>query len=302
MEINMVYILYNPQAHKESGDLNIVKNGEDVAVPGIRKINIVDLDVAAFSEGLTESDRVLIRGGDGTLHHFANNAWGVEFPCKVCMIRSGTGNDFLTDIGQMNSVNLVDIRGYLRDLPSVTVKGKTLRFINGAGLGVDGAVCHEVEVYKTKNPNKKANYTAIAIREIGHKFKRPSARVTVDGVVHEYDKVWAVSTMKGRYYGGGKMIAPAQDRESGRVSVIVMHGGSRVKTLAVFAKVKNGAHVKHTEMVEIYEGYDVEVVFDAPCDFQVDGEVYTGVLKYSVHSKKNGEIRADVETVDGPTV
>lgn len=298
----MVYILYNPKAHKESTDLSIVKDGVDTEAAGIKKINIVDLDIAAFSKTLAESDRVLIRGGDGTLHHFANNAWGVEFPCKVCMIRSGTGNDFLTDIGQMNSVNLVDIRGYLRDLPTVTVKGKTLRFINGAGLGVDGVVCHDVEVFKAKNPDKKASYTAIAIQEIGFNYKRPSARVTVDGVVREYDKVWAISTMKGRYYGGGKMIAPAQDRDSGKVSVIVMHGGSRVKTLSVFAKVKNGAHVKHTEMVEIYEGYDVEVAFDAPTDFQVDGEVYTGVMKYSVHCKKNGEIASDVKTIDGSTV
>ena len=186
---NMVYILYNPMAHKESNDLNIVQNGTDTPVSGIRKINIVDLDVAAFSAGLCENDRVLIRGGDGTLHHFANHAAGVEFPCKVCMIRSGTGNDFLNDIGQMNSVNLVDIRGYLRDLPTVTVKGKTFRFINGAGLGVDGSVCHGVEVFKAKNPNKKANYTAIALQEIGYKYKRPNATVTVDGVVREYTKV-----------------------------------------------------------------------------------------------------------------
>ena len=298
----MVYILYNPKAHKESGDLNIVKKGVDTEAAGIRKINIVDLDVAAFSKSLTESDRVLIRGGDGTLHHFANNAWGVEFPCKVCMIRSGTGNDFLNDIGQMNSVNLVDIRGYLRDLPTVTVKGKTLRFINGAGLGVDGVVCHDVEIFKAKNPDKKANYTTIAIKEIGFNYKRPSASVTVDGVTHNYEKVWAVSTMKGRYYGGGIMIAPNQDRESGKVSVMVMHGGSRVKTLAVFSQTKTGAHIKHTEMIEMLEGYDVEVVFDSPTDFQVDGEVYTGVMKYSVHCKKNGEIAADVETVDGSTV
>lgn len=298
----MVYILYNPKAHKESNDLNIVKDGIDVAMTGIRKINIVDLDVAEFSKSLNESDRVLIRGGDGTLHHFANHARGVEFPCKVCMIRSGTGNDFLTDIGQMNSVNLVDIRDYIRDLPTVTVKGKTFCFVNGAGLGVDGSVCHGVEVFKAKNPNKKANYTAIALKEIGYKYKRPKAKITVDGVVREYDKVWAVSTMKGRYYGGGIMIAPSQDRESGRVSVMVMHGGSRVKTLAVFAKTKTGDHVKHTEMIEILQGYDVEVVFDAPADFQVDGEVFTGVMKYSVHCKKNGEIKSDVETVDGTTV
>ena len=298
----MVYILYNPMAHSGNNDLNIINKDETVDKPAVRKINIVDLDVAAFCSGLTEGDRVLIRGGDGTLHHFANHARGVEFPCKVFMIRSGTGNDFLNDIGQMNSVDLVDIRDYLRDLPVVSFKGKELCFVNGVGLGIDGAVCHGVEIYKTKNPNKKANYTAIALQEIGYKYKRPDAKITVDGVTRSYEKVWAVSTMKGKYYGGGMKIAPLQDRESGKVSVMIMHGGSRVKTLSVFAKVKDGGHIKHTEMVEIVEGYDVKVEFNAPCDLQVDGEVYTGVMKYSVHCKNNKDIVGRVETVDGKTV
>jgi diacylglycerol kinase family enzyme len=78
------------------------------------------------------------------------------------------------------------------------------------------------------------------MQELGFKYERPSAKITVDGVSRFYDKVWAVSTMKGRYYGGGLKIAPGQDRDSGKVSVVIMHGGSRVKTLSVFAKIKNG--------------------------------------------------------------
>jgi diacylglycerol kinase family enzyme len=281
----MVYILYNPKAHKESNDLNIVQKGNEIA--GIRKINIVDLDVEAFSKTLNESDRVLIRGGDGTLHHFANNAWGVEFPCKVCMIRSGTGNDFLNDIGQMNSVNLVDIRGYLRDLPAVTVKGKTLRFVNGAGLGVDGSVCHAVEVFKTKNPNKKANYTAIALQEIGYKYKRPKARITVDGVVREYDKVWAVSTMKGRYYGGGMIPAPGQDRfnDDGSLSVMVFHDSSKIKTLTIFPSIFKGEHVKSEKYVTVHTGREITVTFDEPRPLQIDGETVKNVTSYSAVSK-----------------
>ncbi len=273
-------------AHQGNNDLNIVHKGETVDKPEIKKIDITTLDVAEFCRGLSEKDRILIRGGDGTLHNFANNACGVEFPCKVSMIRSGTGNDFLNDIGQMNSVDLMDIREYLRGLPKVSFKGKELCFVNGVGLGVDGSVCHEVEIFKAKHPNNKANYTAIAIRELGLKYKRPNARITVDGMTYCYDKVWAVSTMKGRYYGGGMMIAPSQNRNSGKVSVIIMHGGSRVKTLSVFSKIKNGGHVKHKDMVDVIQGYDVKVEFDAPCDLQVDGEVYVGIMKYSVHCEK----------------
>ena len=39
-------------------------------------------------------------------------------------------------------------------------------------------------------------------------------------------------------------------------------------------------------MVEIFEGYDVRVEFDAPCDMQIDGEVYTDVTSYTVKCPK----------------
>ncbi len=298
----MNYILYNPKANNENNDLNIITADDGNDKMAVEKINLLDLDVPAFCERLNESDRVLICGGDGTLHHFANNSYGVDFPCAVCVLRSGTGNDFLNDIGQYDGKDLIDIRPYLKDLPIVEVNGNSRRFINGAGLGVDGAVCHGVEDYKKSHPNKKANYTLIALKELGFNYKRPTGRVTVDGVVHEYTDIWAVSTMKGKYYGGGMMISPDQDRDSGLVSVMAMHGGSRVKTLSVFTKVKKGTHVKHTEMVEIFEGYDVKVEFDAPCDLQIDGEVVTGVTEYCVKCERRPEILPEVEEVEGVTV
>ncbi len=284
----MNYILYNPKANNENNDLKIITGGVDPAEAGYKKINLLDIEanVHAFCENLTERDRVMICGGDGTLHHFANNTYGVEFPCPVFALRSGTGNDFLTDIGELDSQHLVDIRPYLRDLPVVAVNGEKRRFINGVGLGVDGAVCRGVDEYKAKNNKKKANYTVIALKELGFRYQRPNAKITVDGVEYAYTRVWAMSTMKGRYYGGGMAIAPKQDRNSGKVSVMAMHGGSRLKTLGVFTGVSKGKHVKHTEMVDILEGYDITVEFDSPTDMQIDGEVITGVTSYTVHCEK----------------
>ncbi len=279
----MNYILYNPKANNENNDLNIVPGSEELEKRGVKKVSLIGLDVPSFCKGLSPDERVLICGGDGTLHHFANNAYGLEFPCTVCALRSGTGNDFLNDIGQQGSENLIDIREHLKNLPEVEIKGEKRRCLNGVGLGVDGAVCRGVEEFKAKTNKKKANYTTIALDQLLRKYKRPTGRVTVDGVTHEYTDLWAISTMKGKYFGGGMMIAPGQSRESGKVSVMAMHGGSKPKTLAVFLKVFKGTHVKHTEMVEIFEGYDVTVEFDEPRDLQIDGEVYTDVSTYTVH-------------------
>jgi diacylglycerol kinase family enzyme len=296
----MNYILYNPKANNENNDLNIIHVAEESEQIGVAKINLIGLDVPEFCASLKENDKVYICGGDGTLFRFANNAYGLEFPCPVCVIRSGTGNDFLNDIGQMKNDVPVDIRKHLKGLPTVEVNGQTVRCINGAGLGVDGAVCHGVEEFKKKTDKKKANYTVIALKELGYNYKRPSAKLTVDGVTREYKDVWAMSTMKGKYYGGGMMVAPGQERESGKVSVMAMHGGSRLKTLGVFTKIKKGGHVKHTDMVEIIEGYDVLVEFDTPCFLQIDGEVFADVTTYSVHcdrpeSAEEGTLETEAE-------
>ena len=277
----MNYILYNPKSNNENNDLNIIHGAEHLEDIGVKKICWLGLDVAAFCAELTSDDRVMICGGDGTLHYFANNTYDFDFPCPVYALRSGTGNDFLTDVGQLGNDELIDIRGYLKNLPEVEVNGEKRRFINGVGLGIDGKVCVEVDKAKKKT-NKKVSYTPVAVRLLAFDYKRPNARVTVDGVTHEYTKVWMAGTMKGRYFGGGMMVAPQQDRDSGKISIMVMHGGSRAKTLAIFLEIFKGTHVKHKAMIDIFEGNEVTVEFEAPSDMQIDGETVENVTKYTV--------------------
>ncbi len=279
----MNYILYNPKSNNEHNDLNIIPGKADLEKLGVRQICLIGLDVPQFCQLLTADDRVIICGGDGTLHHFANDAYGVEFPCPIFVIRSGTGNDFLNDIGQTDNEHLVDIREYLKDLPTVEVNGKKLRYINGVGFGLDGAVCEEVDKVKART-DKKVNYTTVALKFLAYKYKGRKAKVTVDGVTREYTDVWVASAMKGRYYGGGMMVSPTQDRGTGKISVMVMHGGSRLKVLTIFPSIFKGNHIKHTEIVEIFEGDDVTVEFDIPCALQIDGETESNVLTYRSYS------------------
>ena len=289
---NMNYILYNPKANNENNDLNLIVPVEGSESVTVQKINLIGLDINEFCATLTADDRVIVCGGDGTLHHFANNVYGIEFPCPVCAIRSGTGNDFLNDLGQMSNDELIDIRPFLKDLPEVEVNGEKRKFINGVGLGIDGRVCVEAEKAKKKT-NKKVSYTPIAIKLLAFDYQRPNARVTVDGVVHEYTKLWMAGTMKGRFFGGGMMVAPHQDRTNGKVSVMAMHGGSRLKTLAVFSTIFKGTHVKHTEMIEIYEGNEITVEFETPSDMQIDGEIVENVTSYTV--RINAPVSSEAE-------
>ena len=129
--------------------------------------------------------------------------------------------------------------------------------------------------------NRTSSKTQSALLEAMEEHK-----VTVDGKTKRYRRVWLAPTMNGRFYGGGMMVTPDQHRGNaeGKVSVCVMHGSGKIKTLAVFPSIFKGGHVKHTEMVEILTGHDIEVRFDSPCALQIDGETIRNVTSYSVHA------------------
>ena len=242
---------------------------------------------AELFSGVSDDDVIVICGGDGTLNRFVNDIRGVECKNRIFYSPVGSGNDFFRDIpNASDEMEMYDVTRYLCNLPTVEVKGKTRHFINGIGYGIDGYCCEEGDRLKAK-AKKSVNYTNIAIKGLLFAFKRVNATVTVDGEVKKYKKVWLAPTMNGKYYGGGMMPTPAQDRlsEDGKLSLMVFHGSGKLKTLMVFPSIFKGEHVKKTKIVEVITGYDITVEFDRPTALQIDGETVTGVSSYRAKSR-----------------
>ena len=278
----MKYILYNPLSRNGS-NLESVKekysNEENATL-----ISVLDNDQYMETiKSLSIDDELILVGGDGTLNHFINDSKDIDIPCDIFFNTSGTGNDFYNDIKKSDDNELIQINDYIKDLPRVIVNDKEYMFINGVGFGIDGYCC-EVGDDLQKKSNKPVNYTSIAIKGLLFKYKRPNAKVTVDGVCKEYKRVWLAPTMKGRYYGGGMIVAPEQDRNNKEklLSNVVMHKKGKLKTLMVFPSIFKGEHVKHTKMVDIRTGHHIIVEFDRPTALQIDGETIRNVLKYEV--------------------
>ena len=163
------------------------------------------------------------------------------------------------------------------------INGKKYRFINGIGFGIDGYCCEEGDRLRAKS-DKPVNYTSIAIKGLLFHFKPVTATVCVDGVETVYKKVWIAPTMNGRYYGGGIMPTPAQDRlrDDGKVSLMIFHGTGRLRTLMIFPTLFKGEHLKYDKAIAIHEGKEISVRFDRPTPLQVDGETIVGVTEYKV--------------------
>ena len=273
----MKYVLYNPLSGDGNGKEIASKldmlYGEDMTLVDVTEIS----DLSAYSLALGEDDTIVICGGDGTINKFVNFVDTDALKCSVFYLPAGTGNDFATDLGLKDATEPFEITMYLKNLPTVDIKGETHKFINGVGYGIDGYCCEVGD--KVKAAGKKPNYTAIAIKGMLFGYKPRTATVVVDGVEHVFKKAWLAPAMFGRYYGGGMMATPAQDR-SEKLSVLLFHGGGRLATLMAFPAIFKGEHI-NSKLVTILEGKEIYVKFDTPAAVQVDGETILDVAEYS---------------------
>lgn len=282
----MIYIFINRlsnngKAADAQGELEKIFEGHE-----LKFIDITSITNAADScRMLSPDDTIVIAGGDGTLSRFVNDVYDLQLTNEVYFYTCGSGNDFLNDVCHRCEIknNLIPMNDFIKNLPLVTVNGKSSRFINGIGYGIDGYCCEEGDRIR-ENSNKKVDYTAIAIKGLLGKFNPRNAKVTVDGVTTEYKKVWLAPTMIGRFFGGGMMITPQQDRLNTEhvVSSVVVHDAGKLKILTVFPKIFKGKHVSHTDIYEVKLGHEIRVEFDKPCALQVDGETYLNVKFYTV--------------------
>lgn len=279
----MRYLLYNPLSGKE----NQTKiNAECYSVVANMPTELVDLteveNLGRFLARLNIYDDIVIFGGDGSLNRIVNELERANVYNEIYYCPSGTGNDFARDVGMADAKEPFLIDNYIKKLPTVTVNGKQSKFINGVGFGIDGYCCEVGDLLKSKH--QIPNYAAIAIKGLLFHFKPTNAIIEVDGHKYDFKKVWIAPTMFGRYYGGGMMPTPMQNRNAPdkKVSLMVFHGTGKLRTLMIFPSIFNGRHVKKEKNVTILEGKNISVTFDCPVSLQIDGETVLNVTHYTV--------------------
>lgn len=282
----MIYVFFNPLSNNKKGTLAEIELRKIFAEKELEFVDITTVKNAADElKKLNEDDEIVIAGGDGTLTRFADDIYDIKNKQKIFLYPCGSGNDFFNDIKSTCEFEnkLVPLNKYLESLPEVSVNGIKRHFINGIGYGIDGYCCEEGDRIRSTS-DKKVNYTLIALKGLLFKFKARNATITVDGETKSYKKVWLAPTMIGRFYGGGMMITPMQDRlnKEKLVTAAVCHSATKFKILSVFPKVYKGNHISHTEILEFRTGHEVTVEFDKPTALQIDGETVRNVISYSV--------------------
>ena len=266
----MDIILYNPLSRngKSKETVNQLKEklvslGNDVSVQSIFEV----VSIKSFIESVNIEDRVIIVGGDGTLHHLVNSIRGYDIKQPLYVSKAGTGNDFIRSLN--NKEDIIDITPYIKDLPKVLVNNKESLFLNGTGIGVDAYVCHLVNT----SPKKKTafNYFKNALKAF-LTYKPSEAVVTVDGVSTAYKKVWFVLAANSIYMGGGMKFSPKSVRDDDLLEMLIIHRIPRLLLFLIFPTIYLGWHVKFRRYVKVIQGKSFKVEYGRSAYLQMDGE------------------------------
>ena len=287
-ENKMIHVLFNPKACSGNGETKakeVAKFYENEEISYTDTTNIENYDETINS--IPKSDTIVIAGGDGTLNYLINHVEENTLRNRqIDYFPAGTGNDFASELKCKAGELIKDISRYLVDLPTVEVKGKTYKFMNGVGYGIDGYCCEVGDKLRLES-DKPVNYTAIAIKGLLFHFKPLTAKVTIDGKTKTFEKAWLTPVMNGKMYGGGMIPTPDQERltpkEDKKLSVLTYCTKSALKALMVFPSIFKGEHLLKKDVCGIHTGRDIKIEFSRPCACQIDGETITDVTE--IHAR-----------------
>lgn len=271
----MYILLYNPLSNKGCGESKYLKVAKKLAKKkqDYKGYSLLDINgkEAEFLVSLNKEDIIVIIGGDGTLHQVVNRIKHLNLENRIFFCKGGSGNDFSRD----HKGTMFEITRELKHLPKLIIDGKETTFINGAGMGIDAAVCQRVNEQGKLGIEESYFKTAIKIFK---NFKQFSVDLIIDGQPRHFDKVWFISFQNGCYFGGGMKLAPHAKREDDHLDLFVIHSVKLWKLLLIFPLIFIGKHLvfKKVGIEEIFckkatltcHGFDI---------LQCDGETVSGV-------------------------
>jgi len=218
----------------------------------------------AVAEGFTH---VISVGGDGTSHEVVNGLIGssVVFGVVPC----GSGNDF-PKAASIPLDTMLAIETVFSGRERAVDIGKLgdSYFINGLGIGLDGAVSHRFK--KLKLLRGPLGYLLVSVQE-ALTFKGFPARVKIDD--WNYEGTLLLAGASNGLYQGGFKLAPDAKIDDGLLDFHIIKDMSIINRLIKIPKVLEGSHSDLDE-VEIKRATNMEITLQSRIPAHMDGQSF----------------------------
>jgi len=269
-----VLLLYNPKSGSRNfhAQLDYVIErfqNEGMQVIPYRMKDVDHLESYMMNLDFSTYKKIIISGGDGTVHQVVNLMMRLGITCPIAIFPSGTANDFAQyfdipkDIEGMTNLALSD--SYV---PCDLGKVNGTYFINVASFGNLVDISQRVNE-QTKNVLGVLAYYIKGIEEIP-KLRAFQATISVDHLVIE-EQIYFVLIMNGRSAGGFRKLAPYSDISDGLLDVIVFKKCPVLELMPLLIKVWNGEHPK-SDFIQYIQTKHVSVSCEEDITSDLDGE------------------------------
>ncbi|HEX4959588.1 MAG TPA: diacylglycerol kinase family protein [Thermoanaerobaculia bacterium] len=243
-----VRFLINPAAGRGTGRahldrIRVLASRHGAGLVVTRKVS--DLWEQARRAAEDGVERLLVAGGDGTMHHALQGLAGT--PCALGIVPLGTGNDFAGTLavppelepaveraitGEVRSIDLLRVgEAYSASYAGVGFDSEVTRYANEGVRFLRGPLVYFYAVI----------HTLVT-------FEPPWMRVVHDGGTFEGKVMFAVVNNLPRF-GGGMRIAPEAKIDDGMLDLVIVREIPKRALLAVFPKVYTGKHVTHPDVL-----------------------------------------------------
>lgn len=226
---------------------------------------------AAIDDG---ADRLIVAGGDGSVHHAVQVV--AETGVAFGVVPVGSGNDFAAAMGLPSTfpAAIACALGATHSVDLIRVGDRYGATVATLGLSVEVTIRAE----HLRRPSGRSKYTVATLLELPRMRDYP-LRLTIDGVGHAAAPN-LVAIANTPTFGGGMRIAPGADARDGMLDVVLIGPTSRNVMLRLLPRAGSGGHIGHPA-VSVLRGARIEIDADEPFRVDVDGEA-AGVTPIAV--------------------
>ncbi len=249
------------------------EGGVDVEICPSKTLGDVEQQVqSAIERGAT---RIIIAGGDGSVHEAVNGIIKANGNAAFGLIPTGTGNDFAKAAGipldwQAATRLLADriaSKSLVRRIDAGRMNDRF--FANGAGVGFDAKVSRIARDLSW--PIGDLVYLVAVFKAMADGIITPDMKITADGF--DWDGPLTLANVSnGPWVGGMFRIAPMADNADGSLDLVIAAPVSGFQILGLLPKLISGRHLDDARISHA-RLQSLNITASAPVPSHLDGEV-----------------------------
>ena len=243
-----------------------------------------DLENAVTEHVNAGAKRVVVAGGDGSIHEAVNGILRADAGASLGIVPTGTGNDFAKSCGvplAWEHATQLLVERLASNAPTHAIDIGRMNdryFANGAGIGFDAKVTRIAGSIRW--PIGDFVYLLAILRCLYDGIATPEL------VIQSGDDVWRgpvtlVNISNGPWIGGMFHIAPMANNADGILDLLLAKPVSRTRIFSLLPKLMQGRHMNEPEIIH-QSVQKVTITSAIAIESHVDGEVQTPQTRFEI--------------------